>query len=196
MTYLQHIFSTTPERYSPLLRSLHWVIAAMILAALTMSAFVMSHEAYGSPQRAASLLRHVSTGALVFLASLIRVFVRRGRPTPLSSGMVWADSLATFTHRLLEVLVFLMVASGVGIVIQADLAPVLLTAHATLPANLAQLPLRTLHVATACLLAAALALHICGALYHQFILRDGLIARMGFGQARADAPQDGEPAAL
>lgn len=196
MTYLQHILSSTPERYSPLLRGLHWAIAAMIIAALAMSAFVMSHESYGSHQRAVSLLRHVSTGALVFLASLIRVFVRRGRPSPLSSGMAWADSLATFTHRLLEVLVFVMVASGIGIVIQADLAPVLLSAHATLPASLPLLPLRTLHVATACLLATALALHLCGALYHQFWLGDGLISRMGFGQARAEAPQHGEPAAL
>ena len=46
------------------------------------------------------------------------------------------------------------------------------------------------------LLAAALALHVCGALYHQFILRDGLITRMSFGASTPGAPQDGEPAAL
>ena len=37
---------------------------------------------------------------------------------------------------------------------------------------------------TARILAAVVALHIVGAFYHQFILRDGLINRMAFSAGR------------
>jgi cytochrome b561 len=44
--------------------------------------------------------------------------------------------------------------------------------------------LHALHVFVARLLAAVLALHVAGAFYHQFILRDGLISRMSLRAIR------------
>ena len=44
------------------------------------------------------------------------------------------------------------------------------------------LPPRAVHGIVAKLLMLAVGLHIAAALYHQFIRRDGLLSRMGFGQ--------------
>ena len=49
-----------------------------------------------------------------------------------------------------------------------------------LPANLDALPLHAIHRYTAITLFAFIALHVAGALFHQFILRDHLLSRMGF----------------
>lgn len=184
--------------HAPLVRLLHWAIAAMILAALVMSTFVMTRIPASSPDKVSALIRHISVGSLIFVASVLRL-VTRGKtvaPPALSSGIPWADTLAIIVHRLLEVLTFLMIGSGVAMVIQQDLLAVFLSAHSLLPEGLETLPLRTFHIGAASLLAAALALHVCGALYHQFILRDGLITRMSFGASTPGAPEDGEPAAL
>ena len=177
------------DRHPPLIRLLHWAIAAMILAALVMSTFVMTHIPASSPDKVSALIRHISVGSLIFAASLLRLLIRRSSVSPpaLPSGMPWADSLALVVHRLLEVLTFLMIGSGIAMVIQADLLKVFLAEHSVLPAGLETLPLRTFHIGTASLLAATLALHVCGALYHQFILRDGLITRMGFASREAPA---------
>jgi cytochrome b561 len=43
-------------------------------------------------------------------------------------------------------------------------------------------PARTVHYVFSRLLMALIALHVAGALYHTFILRDGLLRRMFFGQ--------------
>ena len=47
--------------------------------------------------------------------------------------------------------------------------------------HLDALPLHAIHRYTAITLFAFLALHVAGALFHQFILRDHLLSRMGFG---------------
>ncbi|WP_417070611.1 cytochrome b [Niveibacterium terrae] len=180
------------------MRLLHWAIAAMILAALVMSTFVMTRIPASSPDKVSALIRHISVGSLIFVASMLRL-ATRGRtvaPPALSSGMRWADALAIIVHRLLEALTFLMIGSGIAMVIQENLIAVFLSVHGVLPVGLEALPLRAFHIGTASLLAATLALHVCGALYHQFILRDGLITRMSFGASAPGAPEDGEPAAL
>jgi cytochrome b561 len=53
-----------------------------------------------------------------------------------------------------------------------------------LPANFDALAPRQAHGALAEILLLAIALHIAAALYHQFVRRDGLFARMGFGARR------------
>jgi cytochrome b561 len=51
-----------------------------------------------------------------------------------------------------------------------------------LPKDFWVYPVRTVHYAFSRLLMALIALHIAGALYHTFILKDGLLRRMFFGR--------------
>jgi cytochrome b561 len=52
----------------------------------------------------------------------------------------------------------------------------------TLPPDLWVYPIRSLHYLISRLLMALIALHITGALYHTFVLKDGLLRRMAFGR--------------
>lgn len=169
------------NRHPPVIRVLHWSVALMVIAALVMSAFVMSRIPDEDPEKLAAALRHMSVGFLVCLAMIARLFFRRRaqRPPALSSGMPWADVLAGLVHRLLDVMVLAMVLSGLWMAIETGL-PWMALSGGHFPAGLASLPAHAIHVAVAWALAAALVLHVGGALFHQFILRDGLITRMGF----------------
>ena len=172
------------ERHHLVIRLLHWPIAALVLAALVMSSFFMPTAADGEAALRGALLRHMSTGALIALLMTSRLLVRGKvrRPTALSSGMDWADRLAATIHPLLDILVVLMLMSGVGMAVAADLPAAVFTGHASLPHDLAALPLHAVHAFIAKMLMAALALHIGGALYHEFVLRDRLIQRIGLGR--------------
>lgn len=173
----------TRKRHHPLIRVLHWLVAALIVAALVMSALVMPGIPGDSPEKIDALRRHMSAGGLVFVLTLLRFVMRRRarHPKPLSSGMPWADALARAVHRIFDVLILTMIGSGAGMALLAGLPAVVFGGRGHLPASLDALPLHSVHRYTAIVLFAFLALHVAGALYHQIILRDGLLARMGFG---------------
>ncbi len=173
-----------PLRYPTALRVLHWSIAVLILAALIMGTFVMARIEAADPAKASALLKHMLVGLLILSLTLIRLFLRprSRRPAPMLSGIAIADRIVPFVHRVFDGLVLAMIASGIGLAALFSLPEtvigVLRGAELAFPTNYASQPLYTLHVTTARILAAIIALHIVGAFYHQFILRDGLIGRM------------------
>ena len=173
-----------PNRYPPALRALHWAIAALILAALIMGTFVMARIEAADPAKAAALLKHMLVGLVILGLTLLRLFIRPNtrRPAPMLSGIAVADRIVPFVHRVFDVLVLTMIASGIGVALLFNLPETVYTAllgeARTFPSDYGQQPLYVLHVLTARILAAIVALHIVGAFYHQFILRDGLIGRM------------------
>ena len=173
-----------PERQHLAIRILHWLIASLVLAALFMSTVVMPLIPEASPEKLTALFRHMSTGGLIALFVSLRLVLRPNvkRPVPLSSGMPWADRLASITHPFLDVLVVVMLASGIGMAILSGLPAIVFGGHGSLPVRLDTLPLHAIHSFTAKVLIATLGLHISGALYHQFFLRDGLLSRMGLGR--------------
>ena len=173
-----------PERHHLAIRVLHWLIATLVLAALVMSTIVMPHISNADPAKLTALFRHMSTGGLLALFVSLRLALRHKvkRPASLSSGMPWADRLASIIHPLLDGLVIVMLGSGIGMAILADLPAIVFGGHGSLPARFDTLPLHAVHSFAAKVLIAALGLHISGALYHQFFLKDGLLSRMGLGR--------------
>lgn len=170
-------------RHHLAIRILHWAGAILIIAALGMSILLMSRLPDTDPEKVASLIRHMSVGALILVLTLARRFMRRkaARPPHLSSGMAWADWFAPVAHRMLDVLVFMMIGSGIGMALRAGLPAVVMAGHGGLPANIDDVVFHTVHVVGAALMIAVLVMHAGGALYHQFILKDGLLSRMWFG---------------
>jgi cytochrome b561 len=154
----------------------------MIIAALVMSTFVMSKIPNADPGKVSALIRHMAVGMLILVFTCLRFFVRRKkeRLVSLPSGMVWADWLASVVHRLLNVLVIVMVVSGIGVALLSGVPGIVWGGQAQVLGNFDELALFTLHRITAWILFSALALHAGGALYHQFLLRDGLMSRMWF----------------
>lgn len=184
-------------RHHPLIRVLHWLIAGLIIAAMVMSLTVMRGIPDDSPEKIDALRRHMAAGSLVLILTGLRFVMRREavRPPALSSGMAWADWLARLIHRSFDALILLMVGSGIAMAILAGLPEIVFGGQGQLP-DLEQLPLLWLHRAVGLALLGFLVLHAGGALFHQFILRDGLLSRMSFGlpHRRANEGDEAEPA--
>ena len=75
-----------------------------------------------------------------------------------------------------------MVGTGYATGILAGLPDIVFArSGAPLPADFLIYPTQRAHNAIAIVLVAFIALHVLAALYHQFVRRDGLFRRMGFG---------------
>jgi cytochrome b561 len=87
--------------------------------------------------------------------------------------------VAKGTHVALYLIVLLLAASGIATLVLSGAMPAIIAGTA-LPDFDTVLP-RAVHGLASKLLLVVLALHIGAALYHQFIRRDHLLARMGLG---------------
>jgi cytochrome b561 len=176
-------------RYHPLLVALHWLLAALIPAALALGALVMVRIPNTSPMKLEALRSHMIGGALILLLMLVRlvVRVRTDRPPDASTGSPGLDRLAWWSHRLLYAAVIAMALSGLVMALQTRLPWIIFAHQGHLPRDFWAFPIRTVHYALSRILIALIALHIAGAAYHTFIRRDHLLRRMFFGRRHEDA---------
>jgi cytochrome b561 len=84
-------------------------------------------------------------------------------------------------HVAFYIVVFGMVASGIGMIILSGAAPAVFGAPGAVLPNFTDYPPRMPHGLGAFLLVALLVLHAGAALYRQFIRGDGLLRRMWYG---------------
>ncbi len=144
---------------------LHWGIVLLLIVGYVSSdamkaAWFALHEgrdAFGNTAAA-----HLWTGIAVLVLALLRLALRlrRGAPDLPEGGHPVADLVARLTHLGLYLAVVLIPAAGLaawfaGIDAAGELHEVLFN-----------------------VLLALTALHVAGALYHQYVLKDGLIRRM------------------
>ena len=175
---------STNAKYGTVAVAIHWLSAIAIFALL------------GSGFRAASLTEsvgkasvlsvHVTLGVLVLTLTLARVawwiFADR-KPSQSATGPGWQIASAKLVHVLFYVVIFGMAASGIGMMLLSGAAEVLFGgAEGALPSFWDYAP-RVPHGFGARAMVALLVLHVGAALYHHFILKDGLIRRMWFGKA-------------
>lgn len=175
----------TPTRYHALLISLHWLLAALTLLMLLYGAIVMAHMPNESAEKIPTLRWHMSIGFTIFVLTLIRLVVRlkTDKPAAATTGHALLDKLAPLAHGLLYLLVVLMVGSGIAISAAAGLPDIVFGASGTpLPHSLMIYPARVVHEIVAKAFLLVIVLHIAAALYHQLILKDGLMRRMRFGK--------------
>jgi cytochrome b561 len=171
-------------RYHPLLVVMHWLMAVLLTIALAGGALVLVKIPNADPMKVEGLGQHLAGGILLVVLMLVRlvVRVRTAHPARASGGSSALDRVAWFSHRMLYVLVFCQAGSGLTLALQAGLPDVLFGGHGALPADFWVFPLRSVHYVISRLLMALIALHILGALYHTFVLRDRLLGRMWFGK--------------
>jgi cytochrome b561 len=175
---------TLVSRYHPLLVALHWILAVIIIAALTLGALVMVKLPNTDPMRLEALRSHMIGGSLILVLMLVRLVVRTRTEHPArpSTGIRVLDRLAWASHRLLYAVVLGQAISGVVMALQTGLPGILFGSGGALPADFWVYPIRSVHYVLSRTLMALIALHIIGALYHTLMLRDGLLRRMFFGR--------------
>ena len=158
-----------PKGYSHLQIALHWIAALLIVQQFVFKdAISAAWDAATKGLEVAFnplVLAHVAGGVLIFLFALWRLTLRarRGVPPAIEASKL-QGVLAKLTHFGLYALMILMPVSGsVAWFGEVDLAA---QGH-----NILKFALLAL-----------VALHVAGAPYHQFVLRDGTLARMRHAQ--------------
>ena len=174
----------SPKRYHPALVTLHWLLALLLIVSLAMGTLALKTVPNSSPDKIDALRGHMIAGGLILLLTVIRLVTRLStkHPAAASTGYALADRLAPLTHWALYLLVLLMAGSGVAMSVLSGLPAIVFQGVGSLPADFNALPPRAVHGIEAKLLMLLIALHIVAALYHQFVRRDGLLSRMGFGR--------------
>lgn len=169
------------HRYGAVAVAMHWLTALAVLGLLG-SGLVMA-DIDDAVAKAALVKTHAAAGVFVTLLTLLRIawwlFADR-RPEKPQGASAWQTRAATLVHRLFYVVILMMGVSGMAMLMLSGAASVLATGQGTLPDFSLYAP-RGPHGAGAWFMMALIAAHVGAALYHQFIRRDRLLARMGLG---------------
>ena len=168
-----------PARYTRVAMWLHWIIAALIVANLSI----------GLLRGPVTVLRglmpaHMAIGLTVLALTLVRVGWRLAHPAPRLPATVplWQRGAAHLNHFLLYLLMLAMPLTGWLLVSGAERHP--LTWFGLVPVP--HLPVSSAtadgadgaHVVLGWLMLALVAVHVGAALYHRLVLRDGVLGRM------------------
>jgi cytochrome b561 len=178
------------NRYHPVLVTLHWVLAVLIIAALLVGFFALAAMPNSDPQKIAILRLHMAGGMLILALMVIRFIVRMltSRPADATTGYELLDRIAPISHYGFYVLVLLMVATGFTTGILAGLPAIVFGGSgAPLPPSFAVYPTFVAHGYLAALLVGFITLHVLAAFFHHIVRKDGLLRRMWFGR-RASNP--------
>jgi cytochrome b561 len=175
--------SHAPSRsYSRTAIALHWLIALLMICGFYLG-WIMTDIPGFTPTKLKYVSWHKWIGVTVFVLAVLRLIWRATHEAPPMPAMpAWQKAAAHATHALLYVLMvaipftgyFFSSAAGVQVVYLGVLPlPTIIG-----PDHALKAVLRTAHIALNYTLLALFAMHVLAALKHQFVERDGLLARM------------------
>ncbi len=173
---------STNANYGAVAISIHWISAVLIIAAL-ISGF-RAANATDLAVKVQVLSVHAPLAIAVVFLTLGRLawwWFADKKPSPLADTPNWQHKSASAVHWLFYIVIFGMGASGIGMLILSGAGPMIFGgAEGQLP-DFWNFKPRIPHAIGARLMVILLFLHIGAALYHHFILRDGILKRMRFG---------------
>jgi cytochrome b561 len=174
--------SDASTRYTGPAIALHWLLAIALVCAFGVGLYM--HELPVSPTRLRLYNYHKWAGITILVLSALRL---AWRPPPDLPMPAWQQRAAHATHILLYLLFFAVPLAGWAYSSAAGFPIVwfgVLPLPDFVPADKALAEaIKPLHAALAFTLAGLVLVHIAGALKHQFVDRDGLLARMRPGRA-------------
>jgi cytochrome b561 len=173
---------SSSDRYGSIAIAIHWSSATAVI--LTWLAGFTVANALPAGQGSGLLLAHIALGLIVFALTLLRIvwwLVADKHPGAPAGQPRWQVRLAQLVHGCLYVLLVLMASSGITTLILSGAVPILL-AGGPVPDFSALIP-RVAHGLMSRILLVLLVGHVGAALWHQFVRRDHLLARMGVGRA-------------
>lgn len=163
----------TPERYNPAMVVLHWLTVLLLLGA-----GLLSEDEGGG---ASPINIHMILGAALLVVMVIRLTLRLtvARPARAGTGSEFLDRLGELVHMGLYFFAFLILAFGGLIALQRNLIGFVVGAGPAVRGEVGFL-YGAGHQFGWIGVLALLFLHVAGALYHQFIIKDNLLKRMWF----------------
>jgi cytochrome b561 len=172
----------TVQRFTPVQRALHWVMAVCIIAMLFIGVGMASTVA---PQYLALVSVHKSLGIVILLLAVVRLVVRlRSGTPPLPADLPEPMKLAAhLSHYVLYALMIAMPLLGWA-ELSAGGYPVVLWGGVWLPPIAPQsdslhTALWNAHFYLAFVFFAVVLMHVAAALFHALVRRDGVFEAMG-----------------
>jgi cytochrome b561 len=172
-----------PSRYTVLAKVLHWAVAAAVIPMIPWG-LAMKRLVPEGPTRESLYDGHEALGAVILIVMLARLSRRLGTGVPapepyLSPLDRWASLSAQYALYVLLIVVPVLGWAGtnaygdpVDVFGLFDL-PMILGKDVALSDRIF-----VFHLIGGLTIAAIVALHVSGALYHRFVKRDGVLARM------------------
>lgn len=175
---------STTDHYGSVAVTIHWLSVLLIVA--LMGTGLRAEDMVDSVAKAAVLRIHVPLGIAVLLLTLARIawwwFAGR-KPVPVAGMAKWQAYSARVVHVLFYVVILGMTASGIGMLVTSGAGAMLFAgAEGQLP-DFWDFKPRVPHGIGARIMIALFVFHGAAALYHQFVLRDGLLKRMWYRRA-------------
>jgi len=174
------------QGYSAVARSFHWVTAALVLTMIPIGISMANFDLGGAVEDPLYHI-HRSLGALVLVITVVRLLYRLTYPAPpLPADMPALQQVAALvTHWGLYALLIVQPIVG-WIATSAYRAPVLFFWMFELPPIWREdrpfsEAMFVVHRSLGILIAVLICVHIAAALYHHFVLKDGVLKRMVSG---------------
>jgi len=169
---------TPLKQFSTRLVAIHWLTLLLFAGA-----FYLGNTLDGIEPPAAKLALypyHFLAGALVLLLTLLRAWfrLRDGAPAPAEAGGPIFMRAALLGHKLLYALLIVLPLSGLLMIFQTGVFAAVMANDPTKLPDLEKFAVHDLHGTIATILLVTVGLHFAAALYHQFLLKDGLLRRM------------------
>ncbi|MFC5300901.1 cytochrome b [Azospira restricta] len=169
-------------RYDRVAIGLHWLSALLVLAAIALIE-VKGWFPRGDALRDGVKLWHFQLGVLVLLATCCRIAWRAAgrRPEPAAPRGSRQARLAAAAHGVLYLLLLALPLSGLAVLVAAGKPVSLFGWELPLWAEGSKAAAKTakrLHETAGNLMIALVAAHVGAALWHRFVRRDGVLARM------------------
>lgn len=176
---------SSADRYGAVAITIHWVTVLAILG-LLISGF-QAEDMDDQAAKAGLLMVHASLGIGILVLTILRIlwwWLFDRQPVPPQTMPRWQVIAAHAVHGTLYVVIIGMAFSGLAMFILSGAGDIVFGgANAALP-DFDDYPPRSAHGIGARIILVLLAVHIGAALYHQFVRRDRLLARMGLGRVK------------
>lgn len=166
-------------QYSKRMVIVHWLTLILLVAAWFLGESV--HDLRKSEEGATLVgyIAHALVGGAVLLLTVMRLLFRSKDGVPAPLGNTLMDKVAKGIQHLMYMVLFLLPVSGMMQVLTSDVSKALLAGDASLlPQKFTGVAAHEVHEVLVTVLIVLAALHILGALKHQFIAKDGLMERM------------------
>ncbi|MCP4562500.1 MAG: cytochrome b [Bosea sp.] len=177
-----------PRRWHPLIIALHWLTLGLIVVQFGL-ARVMRDETRDVISRFPLYQWHKSIGLTVAALVFLRLLLRLALPEPQSLALPAWQALAAASVRaglylclLALPLTGLLIVSAAPIQIPTLFYGWIAVPHPIGPDKAIYEAMLRLHEALFTALATLAAIHAGAALFHQFVLKDGLMRRIWFGR--------------
>ncbi len=173
---------STSSTYGTVAVTIHWLSALLILAQLGSGFRAASMT--DSAAKEAILTFHAPLGIIILILTIARIlwwkFADR-KPDPVADDPAWQTAAAKAVHVLFYIVILGMVASGIGLMALSGAGAILSGETAAPLPDFTNYAPRVPHGIGARLMVALFVFHAGAALYHQFVKKDGLLARMWYG---------------